>query len=381
MSNILHITADYPDAIAPRKTQAVKSLLDLSPEFNHLVYSMNRATGLGGIEKHPDEIDNVISFRYKAPPLGFLQETFLNPIAEWIFQDLQARSVRIDAIHAHKLTIEGVIALKLSEKLQCPYVCSVWGNTDQKFIRAKPEKKALYREIATKAARLLPASPWIKDYVVTSLDLKADNFTDLPVITECDRYLESPISNAGLVSAFNLDTYRLKGTVRLLEAISLNIKEGEDIKLTIFGSGSEKSVNAVNKLITKNKLQDHVSLGGPVPHENIQETFNQYQGFVLPTLRESYGMVFIEALFSGIPILYSRNRGIAGFFDDVDIGYCCDPKSASDIAHGLTYLMSIEGQLKSNISELQENGFFEKFRKHDIIQVYSEVIRGLASGA
>ncbi len=377
MSNILHITADYPDAIAPHKTRAVKSLLDHSPDFNHLVYSMNRATGLGGIEKHPDETDNVISFRYKAPPLGFFQETFLTPIAEWIYADVTKRDVKIDAIHAHKLTVEGVIALKLSEKLQCPYICSVWGNTDQKFIRAKPEKKGLYREVATKASGLLPASPWIRDYVIERLNLKAEKFISLPVITECDDYLQSSISERGLVSAFNLDTYRLKGTVKLLEAISLIVKEGENIQLTIFGNGSDKSITAVNNLIARYKLQEHVRLGGPVPHQDILETFNQYQAFILPTLRESYGMVFIEALFSGIPILYSRGRGIDGFFDDVDIGYQCDPKSAQDIAHGLTYLMSIEEQLKSNIGNLQQNGFFEKFRKHEITKVYEDVLREL----
>ncbi len=379
MTNILHITADYPDVIAPGKTRAVKSLLDSSPGFNHLVYSMNRATGLGGIEKHPDESDNVISFRYKAPPLGLLQETFLNPVADWIYEDLQRREVHIDVIHAHKLTIEGVIALRLSEKLQCPFVSSLWGNTDQKYIRAKPEKKSLYREVATKAAQLLPAAPWIQEYVIKRLNLETGNFTDLPVITESDTYLQSQVSGAGLVSAYNLDIYRTKGTVKLLDAISMVVKEGEDIQLTIFGRGSEKSIAAVNSLIAKNKLQEHVKLGGVVPHENIQETFSQYQAFVLPTLTESYGMVYIEALFSGVPVLYSGGRGVDGFFDDVEIGYKCDPKSTRDIAHGLTCLISIEEKLKSNISELQHNGFFEKFRKHSVVQTYSELINKVLS--
>ena len=45
------------------------------------------------------------------------------------------------------------------------------------------------------------------------------------------------------------------------------------------------------------------------------ETLNGYTALVLPTLRETFGMVYIEALFAGVPILYSQDRGVDGFFD------------------------------------------------------------------
>lgn len=44
---------------------------------------------------------------------------------------------------------------------------------------------------------------------------------------------------------------------------------------------------------------------GPVPHEDVSETLAKYDFFILPTLGENFGHVFIEALASGCPLIIS----------------------------------------------------------------------------
>lgn len=44
---------------------------------------------------------------------------------------------------------------------------------------------------------------------------------------------------------------------------------------------------------------------GPIPHEQVSATLAQYDCFVLPTLGENFGHVFIEALASGLPLIIS----------------------------------------------------------------------------
>lgn len=44
---------------------------------------------------------------------------------------------------------------------------------------------------------------------------------------------------------------------------------------------------------------------GPIPHEQVSETLARYDFFVLPTLGENFGHVFIEALASGLPLVIS----------------------------------------------------------------------------
>ncbi|MEQ1605248.1 MAG: glycosyltransferase family 4 protein [Pyrinomonadaceae bacterium] len=53
---------------------------------------------------------------------------------------------------------------------------------------------------------------------------------------------------------------------------------------------------------------------GPIPHEQVSETLARYDFFVLPTLGENFGHVFIEALASGVPLIISDRtpwRGLA----------------------------------------------------------------------
>lgn len=377
MRQLIHITADYPDKIIPNKTLAVKKLLDLTPDFNHRIYSLNRRNGFSGIRQIEENAPCLVTLEYKALPMALMQETFLNPVADWICNDIKKKDIQFDVIHAHKMTVEGIIAKRISEKLKRPFICSLWGNTDQKFVRMKPEKKKLYKSIASQAEVLLPATPWIKDYIQEKLSVPPEKFIDLPVITDVDKLISAEPSDNGLVTVCNLNFYKSKGVPDLLKALSVLAAKGQKIKLAIIGGGSTSNIEAVQKLIRGLHLDNEVTLLGPLPHEQVQDHLCRYSAFIMPTLTETYGMVFIEALFSGIPILYTEGRGIDGYFNDVDIGYRCKPASVGDIVRGIEYLLGNEKQLKENIKNLQENGFFKKFDKYEIAKSYSKILNDI----
>ena len=48
-----------------------------------------------------------------------------------------------------------------------------------------------------------------------------------------------------------------------------------------------------------------VEAKGPIPHEEVAETLTKYHFFVLPTLGENFGHIFIEALAAGCPLIIS----------------------------------------------------------------------------
>lgn len=163
----------------------------------------------------------------------------------------------------------------------------------------------------------------------------------------------------------------------LFSAISELSARHIDITLDIIGGGSDRATVTLRQEIGKRGLGDRVFLCGPVPHEQIQETINGYAALVLPTLSETFGMVYVEALFSGVPILYSQDTGVDGFFDGQAIGVRCDPRSVSSIAHGLTELRSSAERMKQTISNMQKNGGFKRFRKTAVCQHYSNVIENV----
>ena len=148
-----------------------------------------------------------------------------------------------------------------------------------------------------------------------------------------------------------------------------------DLSLDIFGSGAPKSFLDARRAVRKAGMEERIRLKGAVPHGRVQELVNRYAAFVLAARRETYGMVHVEALLAGVPILWSRDRGIDGLFDGLEVGCRCDPSSAENIAAGIVRLVRDESTLKQRIARLQREDAFRHVRRAAIAQRYREIVR------
>src|SRR5262245_1152620 len=160
---ILHISADYPDPIAPAKTRAVQNLVAATNDIAHVIYSINRVNWPYGINAVRVS-DEHVALSYGAPPFGIGLTHYLPPAVRLILADVTRRGFMPTLIHAHKFTVEGVIAAELAKELRCPFIASLWGDTDTRIFQHKPGLRRRYRAIAAQAAKLLPAAPWTADY-------------------------------------------------------------------------------------------------------------------------------------------------------------------------------------------------------------------------
>ncbi|MEM8970533.1 MAG: glycosyltransferase [Pseudomonadota bacterium] len=375
--SVLHISADYPDAYSQTKTKAILNLVSGTSKLRHRVYSINRLNGFGGVQEI-GRCGSLITLIYRAPGYGLFLEKFLNVLADWIVADVLRSEIQVDLVHAHKFTIEGIAANRISQALGCPYLCTLRGNTDQKYLRFKPEKHDTFRRVAEEATQLLPTSPWIARDLSKRLKLHELKTTVLPTISASDRIIPPSLEYSRLVTAFHLDFWRPKGLPNLLKALQTLKQDGLEVELDILGGGADASVSAVRKLIMKHGLDGQVRLLGAVPHDEIQDRLNRYAAFVLPTLTETFGMVYIEALFSGIPILYSADRGVDGYFDEQDIGIRCDPDSVTSITDGLRRILRRAPEMKDALSVIQLEGELDHFRKDNVCRTYEDLVAQLA---
>ncbi len=159
MKILVHITADFPDPLVPGKTKAVPSLIESASNFHNIVYSLNRVSWRAGIAARPFG-DGHLAIAYGAPPYGLRLSHHLSQLADFVLEDLAKRGIVPDLIHAHKFTVDGLVAHRLSQSIGCPFVASIWGDTDRRVFEAKPNLKSAFRAIARDAVMLLPAAPW-----------------------------------------------------------------------------------------------------------------------------------------------------------------------------------------------------------------------------
>jgi glycosyltransferase involved in cell wall biosynthesis len=380
MKTVLHISADFPDPMVPAKTKAVSNLLSVVSGFRHVVYSLNRVSWHNGVCALPFGEDRT-AIAYGAPPYGIALARFLRPVADFIAADLARQNLRPDLIHAHKLSVEGLIAADLAERLDVPFIASVWGDTDTKIINAKRGLRERYREIAARAVKLLPAAPWTARYAMETLGVRAERTEVLPVITAEDIIIPPDMRESErLISVFALDSWQRKGLDVLCAAMHEVSTARPNVVLNIFGGGSPRAVFTARRVIERAKVGAHVRLRGALPHDRVQPVMNGYAAYVMAPRRETYGMVHAEAVLAGLPILWAKGQGIDGLID-ARAGVRCQASSAAEVAEGIMHLLANQLGVKSAIAGLQAGGAFSHLQRHSIAHAYAAILTRVASGA
>lgn len=361
------------------KTPAVRNLIGRAVDFRHLVYSLNRVSWSWSDVAIPFAEDRV-AVAYGAPPKSLMLVRALERLATFLVSDLEERGWNPDIIHAHKFTIEGLLGYSLARQLGRPLVCSVWGNTDGRIIRSRPDLRSRWQDVADYAGAVLPATPWALDAISKSLRIEETKVTMLPIVPTSEVELKPvPGQSTRLACVLRLDDHVNKGVATLVAAVAKLLPEFPTLTLDLIGSGNPRAILEVHKVIARAKMQGVVRLVGLVPNDRMAAELNGYAAMVLPSRRESYGLVYVEALLAGVPVLLSRGRGIDGFLPADRIGYACNPDDIDDVAAGLRHILTNQPALKASIGEMQEGGAFDVFKAASISRNYTHAVeRALA---
>ena len=372
---ILHISADFPDALDPNKTRAVINLIEGTPEYRHVVYSINRVSAWGGLSA-VDFGEDRIAVAYGALPKGILWEKRLPDVAAWIAADLQKRGIVPDLIEAHKFTVEGVIGHELARMYGCPLICDIQGGTDVRILKRKRALRDRYRQIGRESVLFFPYSPWAIAPFEHTVGMSKHKCRNLPVVPGFDDYAPSPlVSEDRLVSVFHLDSYGRKNVLGMIEAIKKIRVKRPGVTLDIYGRGSPAVLLKLGRLIRQHGVTEQMRLCGPVANGSLHDVLKNYAAFVLPSKEETFGLVFAEALFCGLPVLFNKNQAISGYFDASVIGYACDPFNDDDIAAGIEHLLDHQETYKTNITAMQSDGSLDIFMRKSILNTYQEGLK------
>ncbi len=378
---IVHISADFPDALNGNKTRAVVNLVEGTPEYRHVVYSINRVNHWSGISA-VEFGDDRIAIAYGALPKGILWEKRLPELAKWIAADLQKRGIVPDLIEAHKFTVEGVIGHELARMYACPLICDIQGGTDVRILKRKKGLRDRYRQIAREAALFFPYAPWAVEPFEKTVGMSKHKCRNLPVVPGFDSYSSSAVvSEDRLVSVFHLDVWERKNFPGMMAAMKTLRAKRPGATLDVYGRGSPEVMLKLARLIRQNKAEDFIRLCGPVANGKLRDVLRTYAAFVLPSKEETYGLVFAEALFCGLPLLFNKNQAITGYFDSSLIGYACDPFNDADIAAGMENLLAHQEKYKANIAAMQAEGRLDLFKRANILETYKAGLKEALAGA
>lgn len=142
-----------------------------------------------------------------------------------------------------------------------------------------------------------------------------------------------------------------KGLDILIQAAKILAERRRDVRFVVIGNGPLRV--RLGKMIEDLALNDSVTLVGSVPYES-QKLIAYYQAaklFVLPTLYEGFGWVFLEAMACRVPIITTNvgsNTEIVG-----EVGLLIPPKRPDILAETINSLLHDQNM----ISHMAERGY------------------------
>nr|WP_280842366.1 glycosyltransferase family 4 protein [Rhodohalobacter sp. SW132] len=150
---------------------------------------------------------------------------------------------------------------------------------------------------------------------------------------------------------------KAKGIFEAVDAVSLLLKQGRDIQLTIAGNGA--AMDNLKEHIY-NFDTDGITLKGYVEGEDKMNCLISADLFLFPSYHEGMPNSVLEAIAFGLPVLTTRVGGIPDFFEDGKMGLFLDNREPEHIAEKIEYLLG-RPELMKEMSEYNYNYAKEHF--------------------
>lgn len=205
-----------------------------------------------------------------------------------------------DIIHAHFGTWAGYAAHLAHKRYGIPYVVTEHASSINAG-RVTSAQASILRKAYGDAQRVICVGSLLKKNLTPYLDrpdkaIVIPNFVDISTFSPSRRLTEKEKAFV-FASIGNLN--RRKGFDELLEAFAQGFGHRPHVSLVIAGDGEEEA-NLRHKIQALH-LEGQVTLAGRLPREEVARLLAESDAFVLASHAETFGIVFIEALATGLP--------------------------------------------------------------------------------
>jgi glycosyltransferase involved in cell wall biosynthesis len=153
----------------------------------------------------------------------------------------------------------------------------------------------------------------------------------IPIKKSCEQIFNNKILFVGRLEKEKGIKYLILSMVQILK----NIPSAE---LYVVGEGSQK--NQLVDLAKKLNIKKEVKFSGKVNRETVEDYYRKCSLVVLPSIEESFGLVGIEAMSFGRPVIASKVGGIPDWLTDGEEGFLLNPRDPKQIADKVILLLS-----------------------------------------
>lgn len=306
-------------------------------------------------------------------PLFWLSRILIDNRLQAVERCIEEHHLHFDLIHAHFTWPSGYIGVRLKEKYGKPVIITIHENGDW-FDQEVGMNHPLINTAWSGADALIRVNrkdvPVLKHYNEQVYSIP-NGFSPAfhPIDTAVARERLGLPGDVKIVFSLG-NLIQRKGFNYLIDAMEQICNQRDDVLCFIGGAGPERGSLQVQ--IDRLHLGEKVKLLGSVPSDILPLWMNACDLFVLPSLSESFGVVQIEALACGKPVVSARNRGSEEVVISDDYGLLVEPADSEDLAEKILIALDREWDREA-ILEYAQRYTWKNIAK-EIMGVYAQIL-------
>lgn len=266
-------------------------------------------------------------------------------------------------IHAHFVLPDGYFAYQINKAFDVPYIISFRGS-DVKLATLSPNcnTSRLLREVLSNAKHIIVHNNTQKA-MVSKMGFKSILMAH-GIEESFFRQKESANKSTSISIATIGELIPQKNIDWVVKAVK-NYTGNKKLTLKIAGEGAIR-----HELESIAEEKDNIFFLGKIDHKKIGDLLNQSDIFALPSINETFGLVYLEATAHQNAVIATQGTGIWGhFIDGEEMLYCDSEQSFQEM---LTLLIDND-EFRNNMAEKAYQKTREQYTWNKIISQYIEL--------
>jgi L-malate glycosyltransferase len=309
----------------------VVSTVTVSPRIYvkemNLRFGLQRSGSPGGINEH-------LLLTPTVPSSPRLSQQLRHRLNKLLIRRYISRYGVPDLIHSH-VFYGGQSALWASELYGIPLVHTEHSTGFQRASLSDWQLELAHRVFAGARTNIC-VSPPLKAHLEQRFGVP---FTYVPNPVDTDYFVPVPKPARNAVVNF-LNVAHMapkKNQATLIRAFSRLYEEFQNVSLTVAGDGPEYA--NIRNAVRRSAAAPRIALVGRATRQQVRELMQRSDVFVLPSLAETFGVVVIEAMSCGLPVIATRSGGPETIVVNEDLGLLADT-SEEGIYRAMKEMMS-----------------------------------------
>ncbi|HEX8229066.1 MAG TPA: glycosyltransferase [Chloroflexia bacterium] len=290
------------------------------------------------------------------------------------YMGVRMLKVKPTLLHAHVALPAGLSGALIKLLWRVPLVLTEHMGPFSQLMRNRPAAFAT-RFSMRRADRVVAVSSALRDQITSYPQLRR-RIEVLPNVVNVGEFAvrtttRQPGDPARLLFVGEMIT-SIKGVDYLIGAVSILKKRGIEVTLDLVGDGRNR--REYETLARRLRVADLCRFHGTLRHEEVVELMPQYDVLVVSSLAETFGVVVVEALASGAPVVATRCGGPEGILT-ADLGVLVQKANSEALADGIVDVLNRPDDFPpQHLRRVAEERFGQASISSRLVGLYREVL-------